>query len=141
MDFNDFFYYCLLQGFEIMGMSKKRAEKIALLKENQRKYQEFVKQFDLKPIVEYFEYGLEAQVFTDKMTGKILQKNENLFWGFNHAGYQYLLARKPIRKAKSPLQDILNEARREKNFKYINGAARIREKTKVEGEVFPPDKR
>lgn len=154
MDISTFIYNLILRGYEIIGFDKKKAERIALLQKNKQKFNDFTKSLDLMPIVRYFEFGLEAQVFTDNMTGKVLQKNHNLFWGFNHAGYQYLLSRRPIPQTRNPLQNILNEARREKlnnmnkslppqfNLNMLKHTPTFKKKkTKVEGEVFPSDNR
>jgi hypothetical protein len=99
----------MLRGFTVMGVNQKKINRMILLKENQRKYQEFIKTLDLKPIVEYFELGIEARQFTDAMTGRVLTKNDNLFWGFNSEGYQYTLRRQPLNTSGNDMSSIMNE--------------------------------
>lgn len=108
MNFNNFFYHCILQGYEIMGINKKKIERLAQLKKWQEEYQEFIKMLDLNPIVNYFEKGVKAKQFRQQ-DGKILGRNDNLFWGFNHSGYQYTLRRQPLNTIGKDMGSIINE--------------------------------
>ena len=64
---------------------------------------------DLDPIVDYFELGLEAEIFKDMNTNKPLSKKDNLFWGFNHKGYQYTLRRQPLNTTQNTIGSIMNQ--------------------------------
>ena len=113
MDLNDFFYYSLLQGYKIMGVDKTRIERIAQIKEYKRLYNDFINSLDLdkelkNPIVEYFEMTLRAREFKD-MKGKILGKNANLYFGFDKAGYRYVVKRHPLKTSGKYLGDIMNQ--------------------------------
>lgn len=114
MNFDNFLYNCLLRGFTIMGINTKKIDRMALLRAKKKEYQEFIKTLDLKPIVEYFELGVEAQYF--KMPDpnnpgrfKTLGKNGDLWWGFNHEGYQYTLRRQPLKTSGNDMNSIMNE--------------------------------
>ncbi len=108
MNFDNFIYHYLIRGFKIMGINAKKIERISLLKSKKKAYQEFIKNLDLKPIVEYFELGVEAEYFR-RDDGKKLGLNDNLFWGFNHKGYQYTLRRQPLNTAGNNIGSIMNE--------------------------------
>lgn len=108
MNFNDFLYNCILRGFKIMGVNHKKMDRMSLLSTKRKEYQEFIKTLDLKPIVEYFELGVEAHYFK-RVDGKILGKNDNLWWGFNSEGYQYTLRRQPLNTSGNDMKSIMNE--------------------------------
>ena len=78
-------------------MSLKKIEREKKRHESVLKYKDFVKSLDLKPIVYYFEYGVDAGIFKNR-TGKRLEKNDDLWWGFNHGKYQYTLRRQSIKE-------------------------------------------
>ena len=108
MNLNSFFLSCFLRGYEIMGVNKTKIERMALMKKLQKEYQEFIRTLDLSVIVEYFEKGVEANQFRQQ-NGKILGRNDNLFWGFNDRGYQYTLRRQPRKVTKNDMSSIINE--------------------------------
>lgn len=114
-DYDKFFLHMYLRGFEIMGVNKKKIDRMALLRQYIKEYKDFIKQFDLKPIVEYFEVGLKANQFKDFRTNRILGKNENLWWGFNSGGYQYTLRRQPLRAQGNNVNDIMNQLLQQQN--------------------------
>jgi hypothetical protein len=91
-----------------MGFSKAKIEKMAQLRKLQEEYQEWIRTLDLKPIVDYFERGVEANQFRDQ-NNKILGRNDQLFWGFNHAGYQYTLRRQPLRTTGKNMNSLIND--------------------------------
>jgi len=109
MNYDKFFYDMYLRGFEIMGVNKKKIDRMALLRQYVKEYQDFIKELDLNPIVDYFEIGLKAREFKDFNTGRILTKNDNLFWGFNHKGYQYTLRRQPLQTQGNNINAIMNQ--------------------------------
>ena len=108
MSYNNFLYDCLLQGYKIMGVNQKKIDRMIQLKEFKREYQEFIKDLDLNPIVEYFELGIKARYFKNQV-GKVLERNDNLFWGFNHGAYQYTLRRQPAKTTGNTIGDIMNQ--------------------------------
>lgn len=101
MDLDNFIYYYLLRGFKIMGINAKKIERIKLQREFVSQFQEFKRTLNLRPVEEYFELGVEAgafQILGNPMfpEGKVLGKNDDLFWGFNSKGYQYTLRRQKL---------------------------------------------
>ena len=114
MNFDTFLYNYILKGFKIMGINAKKIERIKLHRELIRRFQEFKKSLNLKPLEEYFELGVEAGAFFMPPNpmfpeGKVLTKNENLFWGFNSNGYQYTLRRQPLNTGGNRIDSIMNE--------------------------------
>ena len=114
MNFDNFIYHYLIRGFKIMGINAKKIERIKLQRAFQRQFNEFKKTLNLKPIEEYFELGVEAGAFFMPPNpvfpkGKILTKNEDLFWGFNSNGYQYTLRRQPLNTGGNNIDSIMNE--------------------------------
>ncbi len=114
MNFDTFLYNCILRGFKIMGINAKKIERIKTHRENLKIYHEFLKTLNLKPIEEYFELGVEAEAFRMPPNslhpkGKLLGKNDNLFWGFNSKGYQYTLRRQPLNTGRNNVDSIMNE--------------------------------
>ena len=114
MNFDTFLYNYILKGFTIMGVKAKKIERIKIHKENLKKYQEFLKTLNLQPIEDYFVLGVEAEAFRISPNsmfpkGKILGKNDNLFWGFNSKGYQYTLRRQPLNTGGNNIDAIVNE--------------------------------
>ena len=108
MNFDNFFLACYLTGYKIMGIDKTKIERMALRKKIQEEYQEFIRTLDLSVIVDYFEKGVHARQFRQQ-DGKILGRNDNLFWGFYDKGYQYTLRRQPIKTPKNDMNSIINE--------------------------------
>ena len=108
MNLDTFFYHSLLRGYEILGINKVKIERMALFKKWQEEYQEFLKSLKLQPIVEYFEKGVKAKQFRQQ-DGKILGRNDNLFWGFNHGGYQYTLRRQPQKTSGNDINSIISQ--------------------------------
>jgi hypothetical protein len=93
-----------------MGTGMNKVERYAAYKVALQNYQDFKQQFDLNPIVDYFTVGLEAKIFKNPLNNKPLTKNDNLFWGFNHDGYQYTLRRQriaPPTQFNNPLGSLL----------------------------------
>lgn len=114
MNIDNFLYDCILRGFTIMGINHKKIERMAQLRVKKKEYQEFIKLLDLKPIVEYFELGVEAQYFkmpdpNNPERFKTLGKNDDLWWGFNSEGYQYTLRRQPLNTSGNDMNSIINE--------------------------------
>ena len=76
----------------------REVERIKKLKEAQERYQAFVEEdFDKKQIADYFQIGLEAQVFVDNK-GNVLKAKDHLMFGFFDRNYQYTLRRRPIQQ-------------------------------------------
>ena len=64
--------------------------------------------------MEYFEKGIDAKAFIMPPNpmfpkGKVLEKNEDLWWGFNSKGYQYTLRRQPLNTSGNDMNSIMNE--------------------------------
>ena len=113
---NDYLLNMYLRGFKTMGVNYKKIEMHAKWKQAQKEYEDFKKQFDLNPIVDYFEVGLKAKIFKNPLNGQPLTENDSLFWGFNHDGYQYTLRRQPIStvprmEPQNPLNSLLRTSR------------------------------
>lgn len=114
MNIDTFLYSCILRGFTIMGINTKKIDRMALLSAKKKEYKEFIKSLDLKPIVEYFELGVEAQYFKmphPSIPNKqiVLGENDDLWWGFNSEGYQYTLRRQPLNTSGNNMNSIMNE--------------------------------
>jgi len=92
---DEFIYNIYLQGREIIGVNK--VERLIKEKEARGRYKDFCEELDLKPILEYFQLGLEAKVFTDR-NGKLLSEDDDLFWGIAIGKYQYTFRRQPLEK-------------------------------------------
>jgi len=115
----DFMLGKYLQGFKVIGINYKKIERHALLKENQKKYQAFKQQLDLSMLHEYFKLGIEAEIFIETrctncgMVGiarnqpcwqcrcpthlvRTKQEGEDLFFEFDHEGYNYKFRRQNI---------------------------------------------
>ena len=106
----------MLKGFQIMGINAKKIERIKAHKENLRIFEEFKKTLNLKPIVEYFEKGIDAEAFIMPPNpmfpkGKVLERNEDLWWGFNSKGYQYTLRRQPLNTVDSVMNELFQKQR------------------------------
>jgi len=117
---NDYLLNQYLRGYKIMGMPKNKVERYAAYKKALQDYDDFKKEFDLNPIVDYFKVGLEAKVFRNPLNNQPLTANDNLFWGFNHDGYQYTLRRQRIRQPtqfNNPLNSLLGTTRIGQNVK------------------------
>lgn len=108
MNFDDFLYDKVLQGFEIMGINQKKIDRMLQLKESQRKYQDFLDDIDVRVIEDYFKIGLKANVFRDK-NNRVLGVRDNLFWRFKKDGFQYLLCRRPLNFAGTDMNAIIND--------------------------------
>ena len=91
-----------------MGVNQKKIDRMVQLKEWEREYQEFIKTLNLNPIAKYFELGVKAKQFK-RQDGKILGRNDNLFFGFNHEGYQYTLRRQPLQVTGNNMNAIINQ--------------------------------
>lgn len=89
---------------------KKEDRKQEMLRRLWEEYEDFKKEFDLNPIVEYFKIGLKVGIFKNPLNGQPLTAKDSLFWGFNHDGYQYTLRRQPIGvnpQYKNPLEELI----------------------------------
>lgn len=119
MDFYEFYEHMKLLGYEVIGLSYRGIDQEKRLKENRKRYNEFVKELDLSPVKEYFKIGLKAQVFRDNVTNRVLKEKDDLMWLINDGGYQYSFRRQPLQKKQQQftpemLKEIYQQAKQEK---------------------------
>lgn len=96
MNITNFIYNKLLQGYKIMGINQKKIDREAILKAWKQKYTDYVKSLDLKPLQEYIDIGMKAQVFRDIRTLEILKDKDDIMFGFPKDGYLYTFRRQPL---------------------------------------------
>ena len=97
-------------------MVMNKIERIEKYKKLLQEFEDFKKDFDLNPIVDYFKIGLEVKIFKNPLNGKPLTEKDNLFFGFNHDGYQYTLRRQPIHKNNDNDFDFLRSMLKSRNI-------------------------
>jgi hypothetical protein len=88
-----------------MGVNK--VQRRLQIQEARRKYKEWEEDVDWKPLLEFFTLGLEAQIFRDGKTNKLLTKNDDLFGGKIIGNYQYTFRRQPLRKVQASQNDLI----------------------------------
>ena len=104
----NYFIDLYLRGYEIMGIDKKKIEHQIRIREARKKFKEFLREIDVSEVEAYFKRGLEAEIFIDDYTGRLLGPNGNLKWRFEKGNYRYLLMRIPLPKAPpQPTQEQL----------------------------------
>ena len=58
-----------------------------------KRFETFVRNMNFKPIIDFFEMGIEAKAFTDNQTGKLLGKNDALMGADRTKKYLYTFMR------------------------------------------------